>query len=57
MKNKTTILYQKGNCHVGKTKWSELRKNQNDPIIDEENPEIAFESGKVFKKPNKKINR
>lgn len=57
MKNKVIIPHQKGNCYVGKTKWSKVRKQQNNPIIDEENPELACESGKIFTKPRKKKNR
>jgi hypothetical protein len=57
MKNKVVVPHQKGFRHVGKTKWSEVRNTHTDPIIDEENPEIAFTAGKVFIKPSKKNNR
>jgi hypothetical protein len=57
MKNKVVVHHQKGFRHVGKTKWSEVRNTQKDPIIDEENPEIAFTAGKVFIKLSKKDRR
>lgn len=57
MKNNFVVLHPKGFRHVGKTKWSEVRKNQHDPIIDEDNPEIVFTAGKTFRKPHEKKKR
>lgn len=59
MENKVVVSHQKGHGHrhVGNTKWSEVRKTQDDPVIDDENPEIAFKKGKIFVRSNKKINR
>ncbi len=51
MENKITKNHKKGLIYSGKTNWSKLAKGSVSPIIDEENPELAFK--KTFRKPKK----
>ena len=48
MDSKKIVIHRKGKKHLGKTDWSKLQGNSREPVIDVENPELAF--SKHFKK-------
>jgi len=51
MEKKVLTVHVKGQKHAGKTNWSKVFEQSNNPLIDDENPEIAFK--KPCSKPSK----
>ena len=51
MEKKVIKTHKKGQKHLGKTDWAKVTSQTNAPIIDEENPELAYK--KPFHKPEK----
>ena len=51
MKEKIIINHQKGHRYAGKTNWSEVVEPPEEPIIDDENPELAYKN--TFRKVEK----
>ena len=42
MEKKILKVHVKGQKHAGKTNWNKVHEQSNTPLIDNENPEIAF---------------
>lgn len=42
MEKKVLKVHVKGQKHSGKTNWSKAHEQANGPLIDSENPELAF---------------
>lgn len=54
MERKALVNHIKEQKRSGKTNWSKVQQTKNSPVIDAENPELAFKAGTNFRKPGKK---
>ena len=53
MERRKFVNHFQGQKHAGKTNWGKIKEVESKPVIDSENPELAYKAGKKFNKPSK----